>query len=153
MLENSSLTRLDKLKLTQVELETRRREAAASELESLEDQLREWNDKYLELKKICGLIEKNKDLLKGHMFSYTKKCEFYKGKLTQVDINKLNKQTLESKLKAKQVSDMRQELDKVQSALSEFSDILPTNESLKEKIDELKKSRLSLDMTFADDSR
>jgi hypothetical protein len=44
----------------------------------------------------------------------------------------------------------REQARSLQKALDEFQGIEPTNEALKRKIEDLQKSRLSLDMSFDD---
>lgn len=46
--------------------------------------------------------------------------------------------------------DNRGKLERLRKELAEFSDMAPTNEALRKRIDELEKRRRSLDITFVD---
>lgn len=103
---------------------------------------------YESLKRVVDFHNKNKVKKEITMLNQRRETEYYLEKLKQMP--DVNQEHLENAIK--EVLNKRERLKQLEASLNEFKDIEPTDESLKRKIDDLKKSRLSLDMTFVDDS-
>lgn len=143
----NSTPRLIQLLLARIEAETRNRLSTESEPDKLEGTLREETDKYLTLQQIIEEDARDSVSKQAKMLNHSRDASFYKeknAKLSSNDDDNLKQLAIEVLAK-------RNELKRLQKSLDEFRNLKPTNEALKEKIEELKKSRLSLEMTFVDE--
>lgn len=90
--------------------------------------------------------------LKNEILGYDRQAKFYRDKLLQLGgltKLKLNRSNLQDKFSI--LIEKSRELEAILKALEEFSSLDgPTNEALKKRIAELKKKRLSLDVTFVE---
>lgn len=148
-LPKSSTLRLCQLKLAQVEVETRNRVAEANKVKLLEENLKDETEKYLSVKQTVDKNIKERVPMKKTMLNQTREVEFYQDKVNRIDINKLDLLEKDAKLKSVEVSLKRDKLASLRASLKKFEGLEPTNEALKQKIDQLKESRLSLEMSFS----
>lgn len=146
-LPEGSSERLIKLKLAQVEFESKRRQDD-NRLEQLEEILKQETESLILLKKKVDQDLSDKKLRKKKMHNHVREAEYYRSKIDKLDINKLDQMEDEIKLAQKSVREERNKLKRLNKCLEEYGDLEPTNEALKERINELKASRLSLDMSF-----
>lgn len=146
-----STRRQCELKMAQIELETKWRKDNEHKIIMLEDLLRRETENFITLKKTMERdLEGKRDKEKA-MSNNIRNASFHEEKVNK-KINKLDKLDLDIKLALHDVMRKRDELENLEKSLEEFQNLEPTNEALRGKIDELKKSRLSLEMTFVDES-
>lgn len=90
--------------------------------------------------------------IKNEILSYDRQAKFYKDKLFHAGglmKLKLNLSNIQNKYAI--LLEKSKELEAARKSLEEFSTLEgPTNEALKKRIAELKKKRLSLDVTFVE---
>lgn len=151
-LPNDLTSKLYKLKLAQVEVDTKYRQLTAEEPARLEAILKEETDNYLAMKELLDNKTKDRDTMRKSLLKDNRESKFYQEKINEIGIDKLELRLKELKNETiRKINAKREELKRVNKALEEFGDLEPTNEALKRKIDDLKKSRLSLEMTFVDE--
>lgn len=94
----------------------------------------------------------DRDTLKNEILSYSREAKFYKDKLIRAGgLTKLKDRFTDLQDKTRILTEKSNELDSSQKLLRELDDLdEPTNEALKKRIPELKKKRLSLDLTFVE---
>lgn len=143
-------------RLALVEAETRYRLMTADELDKLKATFNEDQEKVMNLKRKIDDDNRDVNMRRKEMLVNEREAKFYQDKMDKLDQfhhrNKLksDRETVEqlrSELNARQ-SDLR----RLRNCLKEFNGVEPTNEDLKRRIDELKASRESLEMTFVYDS-
>lgn len=83
---------------------------------------------------------------------HAREAQFYQDKLTgdKFSLEHLNKRLQQLEELRHDVNQKQAQLERLEKALSQFKDLEPTNEALEARIVQLRKSRLSLDMTFVD---
>jgi len=152
--DHLATARLRELKLTRDELETRHRIGTTDELARLEAILNEEQERLLVLRQTIDRDQRDRNSREKIMFKHQREAEFYKRKLEseQLEEGELERKYTNLRLAAKEVEAKRERIRKLHKSLERFGDFEPSEESLIQRIDQLKKSRLSLDMTFVDDS-
>lgn len=149
-LPKDSSLRLCMLKMAQFELETKQRKDNEHLIPKLEEILKQEQDRYILLKQSKDKDLKEKPAKLKAIKKYRLNTDFYEEKLDKLrpDVDKMEK---DLKSLIEEVSAKAEEYKRLNKALEEFEGLEPTNEALKSKIDEMKKSRLSLEMTFVDE--
>lgn len=104
---------------------------------------------------IKGRVEKwrqARDGLDKKALKDTRAAKFYRDKFREAELAGSSDRLKNSNIQ--KLVEQRRQVEELERALASFSDLgldqEPTNERLKQKIEELKKSRLSLDMSFDD---
>lgn len=149
-LPKDSSLRLCKLKMAQFELETKQRKDSEHLIPKLEEILKQEQDRYILLKQSKDKDLKEKPTKLKAIKKYNLNTDFYEEKLNKIRPN-IDRMEKDLNLLIGEVSIKTEELRRLNKALEEFEGLEPTNEALKRKIDEMKKSRLSLEMTFVDE--
>lgn len=116
------------------------------QIQELEEILRKEEELLSALKINIDNDERERSSVKKKVLNYSREAKFFKDKLEQCDVSLL-KQRLDD-LEVQKIGMKRQQLEGLQKALKKFGDLEPTNVSLRRRIDELKKSRLSLELSF-----
>lgn len=115
-------------------------------LDQLQAQLKEVAEKTRLLKSKIEKRHHNRATFEEQISNLTKENQFYEAKLEQL---KPNQQLLDELiLKQQQLQDKQERKQVLIRKLARYDGVEPTNEALKAKIDELKKKRLSLDVSF-----
>lgn len=146
-LQEGSSERLIKLKLTQIELESKRRKEDNT-LGQLEEVLKDETEKLLSLKKKVDQDMKDKTTKKKAMLNHLREAEHYRNRIEKMGINRLDEMEDEIKVAQRVIQEHTDKLKRLNQSLKEYGDLEPTNEALKARIKELKASRLSLDVSF-----
>lgn len=124
-------------------------EAQKKEIEALEEQVRVEKEKLLALRQ---LVARDKQL-RTSIMEKTSKNE-REAKFYQQELKRISKDgEIMDKMREFDVDQLqwkRERVKDLEKALKEFEGIEPTNEALQKRIEELQKSRLSLDMSFED---
>lgn len=123
-----------------------------SEIEKLELNLKLELDKYLDLRKIIDKDTRERPEKEVNMLNHSREADFYKDKINQFDIDTLDATLSETKILALEVKKKRDKLGKLHEALGQFGDLEPDNEAIKARIEELKNKRLSLEMSFVENT-
>lgn len=121
-----------------------------AEIDALESLLRQETDKYIDLKQTIDKDMRDKGHREREMLNYSREADFYKKKLSQADTDKFETKIREIKVLAREVMKKRDKLRKLHETLSQFNGLEPSNDAIKAKIEELKKKRLSLEMSFVE---
>lgn len=120
-------------------------------IDILETALEDEAKKLITLKQIVDKDTKDRNKLKKTVINNTREAKFFKDKLSQIDVNKLEDELDTLRKEYNQTLQLkRHKLEELQNSLMEFNGLEPTNDALRQKIDDLKKSRLSLEMSFVD---
>lgn len=150
-LPSCSTLRLCKLKLAQIELDTKQRKDNEQRNSTFEELLKHETDRYISLKQLIDKDLKDKLDKEKAISKHKRHTDFYEEKVNKMNIGMLDKMDMDLKFTLQEVLSKRDELKRLYKSLEEFQDLEPNNEALKRKIDDLKKSRLSLEMTFVDE--
>jgi uncharacterized protein YigA (DUF484 family) len=118
------------------------------EIEMLEAILVREQQELLSLRQKIEQDKQSRSALRKTTFNNERDAKFYQENVKRIDIEELIKKSRD--LNADQLNIKREQVKSLRRELKEFEGIEPTNESLQRKIDELQKSRLSLDMSFDD---
>lgn len=121
-------------------------QAQIKELTKLEDLLSDELKKLDTLRHNVDRDVREKNSTATTMNRNNKEAKFFKDKLKHTNLDKLTRQLDEIPIKTLKIR--REKLKELNRALGEFEGIEPTNEGLKDKIDDLQKSRLSLEYSF-----
>lgn len=119
------------------------------ELARLEAQLKAETDKYLLLKQTIARDLSDKIPRKKTILNQSREAEFYKDKVNQINPHKLKRRLISLNYEAGEVRLKHEELKRLRRELEEYRGLEPSNEALERKIDELKRNRLSLEMSFS----
>lgn len=148
----SPTSRLLQLRQVRHEIESKWNKTFDGEKEKLEKLLIDETERLVSLKKTLKKDENERERKRSDMLKHQRETQFFNEKLKKLDeevaagdcFAHLNLQLRELEYKMRDLSD-------VTVSLNRYKDIgPPTNEALKNRVDDLKKARLSLDMTFAD---
>lgn len=118
----------------------------------LEAAVKEETDNLLRLKHIIDKDTRDRVSRKKGMIVHSREAKFYTDKVENFDMNQFERRQMDLKLVVRDILNKRDELEKLRKSLQAFDNLEPSNEALKRKIDELQRSRLSLEMTFVDDN-
>lgn len=146
-LQEGSSEKLIKLKLTQTEIESKRRKEDNT-LGQLEVVLEDETEKLLSLKKKVDQDMKDKTTKRKTMLNHIREAEHYRNRIEKMDLNRLDEMEDEVKVAQKVILDYKDKLKRLNQSLKEYGNLEPTNEALQARIKELKASRLSLDVSF-----
>lgn len=150
-LSEDATPRLCRIKLAQLEVETRYREANIGEREKLEQLLNDEEEKLLLAKKTIQKVKSAEGDMKRSMLNHKREAKYFKDKLNQSSEQDLERGFIDLQDQLNRLEIKMNELNKTYEFLKKFKGVLPTNESLKQAIDDLKKkTRVSLEVTFAD---
>jgi len=93
---------------------------------------------------------KQSDSIKMNIMKYKRDAKSYRNIIKSSSQEELQ-QRIDILSKRRQVlAEKREKLRELRNSLEEFEGVEPTNESLRDRIEDLKSSRLSLEMTFSD---
>ena len=120
--------------------------------ETLDLQIRHEEEQILKLRELISQNQSEKSLIEGNLLTLTQEIEFLRGKLEKIDEINLKVRLQKVADRKQMVFRKRERVKELRRSLVKFDDFEPTttNESLKRQIDELKKSRLSLEMSFVE---
>lgn len=119
-------------------------------MEVLERKLKEETDKYLKLKQLVDKDSEERASREKTVLLHSREADFIQDKIKSIGVDNLELKFAKIKQLTIEVQEKRDRFDKLRKITEEFDDIEPTNEALKNKIDDLKKSRLSLDYIFSE---
>lgn len=140
-----------RLKMAQLEVETKYREATIGERDKLEQLVNNEEEKLLSARKEVLRVKRAEGDMKKAMLIHKRYAKSFKEKLSKSSDQDLGGgfAELQDQLSS---SEMKvNELNKIHEFLKKFRGLSPTNESLRQAIDDLKKkTRVSLEVTFAD---
>lgn len=142
--------RLVKLRLAKIELESRNRETTANLPAQLEAQLKEETQKFILLRQSVDKDTRETNNLRLEAANHTREAAFYKSKMDELDAASMEHKLSDIRRQMLEVELKRNELAKLREHLEDFRSFEPTNEALRQEIYCLKRSRLSLDMSFVD---
>lgn len=120
------------------------------QIKSLEEALKDETLRLKTLKQLVDQDTKNKETIKKNILKNTREAKSFRGSLKNFTHEELQKQLDELTMLKEMVSSKREQLVGLCKCLEEFEDLEPTNEALRDRIDYLKNSRLSLEMSFLD---
>lgn len=152
ILPENPTPRLLQLKQVQREVETKCSKTLKSEQEKLEELLIDETEKLVSSKKALENDKSEQEKKKRDITKHQRETLFYKDKLRKLNEGVVGSDwSADLNVQLREIECKRDELNELIKALSKYKEIgTPTNEALKNKVDDLKKARLSLDMTFAD---
>jgi hypothetical protein len=120
----------------------------AKEIETLEAKLASETENLLTLKQSIEKDKQERSSIKKATFNNEREAKFYQENIKRIDVEEIQSKLRE--LNVDQLNAKREQVKVLKKALKEFEGIEPTNEALRRKIEDLQKSRLSLDMSFDD---
>lgn len=118
------------------------------EIETLEAKLKEETNKLLSLRQSIESDQQRLIVIKKDIFNSEREAKFYKESAKRIDVDEIR--TKLEAFKEDLLNIKREQVRGLRKALKEFEGLEPTNEALNRKIEDLQKSRLSLDMSFDD---
>lgn len=121
-----------------------------AELSQLEADLKAFMDKLVGLREFIERDTKNRHSIEKEIFSHSRDLKFFKEKNDQLDPSKLANRLNLVKLDVLELQAKAKRLSELKRSLELFDGMEPTNEELSNRVDELSKSRLSLEMSFVD---
>lgn len=135
--------RLCQIKLLQIELKTRDRLESTDRIDRLKLKLKQEEENFSRLEQLIDQHGKGKLEREQKMSQYLREIDYFKKKSKEYEKNTVleEKEYNEFKTVLNRLTD---ELEQLTEALREFKNLEPTNECLKSKIDDMKKSRISL---------
>lgn len=140
-------------KYSQILLEIEEHRLKNSEnLDQLEMKLEEVRNKNRKLQQKITNYDVVKREYEEDIRNLSKENEFLRIKLNQLNPDQLDIRLNELRQLQRDLFLKRAKLSKLQDELELYRGLEPTNESLRAKIEELNKNRLSLDMSFVDQS-
>lgn len=119
-------------------------------LAELEQILRDIREKYARLKQTIDSDITGQPKLERDLARHSRQAEFYREKLAQLDLDRLRSQVDSVKVAILSRDAKAKKFEELQKSLDAFDGMEPSNEDLRDHINELQKKRLSLDMSFTD---
>lgn len=123
-------------------------EPQENEISRLEAELTSETQRLLALRETVEKDNQARSATEKKMLNDTRTAKFFRDKLRQTDLIGMRKRL--DNLKVQSIVAKRERVKELEKVLEEFQDLEPTDEALERKIEDLKKSRLSFDMSFLD---
>ena len=120
------------------------------QVESLERTLEDENIMLKELKQLVDKNLKESGVLKKSIAKNTRDSNSYSNIYKTFAADEFQRQLSDLDAMKQIIVDRREKLADLNKALARFEGLEPTNEDLQDKVEDLKKSRLSLEMSFLD---
>lgn len=139
-------------RLALIEAETRYRQLTDDEPTQLQALLDEAEEKTVKLKQDIDRDIRAENSKKSEMLNHLRNSKFFQDKINQLDQGKLRADLVAIEQLRGEIAFKQAELRRLRKCLEEFEGTEPTELDMRQAIDKLKASRLSLEMTFVGDS-